>query len=255
MVEFASQPRSKSTCSKEGRPRSVKNVYTSSFRGTKMKIPPRINMRKIFALLPIIVAAVAVMHGSSPKLELSWKNPDYTGGNNFKNIMVLALNGKAGNRAQFEDEMVAAIAETGIQAQPSYAYLPRPDATPIDMTNMRWVVQTQKFDAILVSCLTKRDSTTTYVPGQVYTPLPFYGTFYGYYGALYPVIYSPEYMMTERVAQVQTNLYSTAKPDGQLVWTGTTNTFDVGSVMNVIKDLVKVTVKELEKQDILHRPR
>jgi hypothetical protein len=219
-----------------------------------MKIPARTNMRKKIALLPIILVSAALMHASSPKLELSWKNPDYTGGDSFKNIMVLALNGKAGNRAQFEDEMVAAIAETGIQAQPSYAYLPRPDATPIDMNNMRWVVQQQKFDAILVSCLTKRNSTTTYVPGQVYTPLPFYGTFYGYYGALYPAIYSPGYLVTEKVAQVETNLYSTSKPDGQLVWTGTTNTFDVGSVMSVIKDLVKVTVKELEKQGILHRP-
>jgi hypothetical protein len=219
-----------------------------------MKIPVRTNMEKMFALLPIILVSVALMQASSPKLELSWKNPDYTGGDNFKNIMVLALNGKAGNRAQFEDEMVAAIAETGIQAQPSYAYLPRPDATPIDMTNMKWVVQQQKFDAILVSRLTKRDSTTTYVPGQVFTPLPFYGTFYGYYGALYPAIYSPGYLVTENVAQVETNLYSTAKPEGQLVWTGTTNAFDVGSVMKVIKDLVKVTVKELEKQDIIHRP-
>lgn len=219
-----------------------------------MKIPARPNMRKLFVPLYIILVSAALIHASSPRLELSWRNPDYTGSGIFKNIMVLALNGKAGNRAQFEDEMVAAIAETGIQAQPSYEYLPRPDATPIDMTNMKWVVQQQNFDAILVARLTKRNSTTTYVPGQVYTPLPFYGTFYGYYGALAPAIYSPGYLVTEKIAQVEMNFYSTAKPDGQLVWTGTTNTFDVGSVMRVIKDLVKITIKELEKQDVLHRP-
>jgi len=87
------------------------------------------------------------------------------------------------------------VAETGIQAQPSYAYLPRPDATPIDMTNMKWVVQQQqKFDAILVSRLTKRDSTTTYVPGQVFNTVAFLWHVYGYYGALYPAIYSPGYL-------------------------------------------------------------
>jgi hypothetical protein len=220
-----------------------------------MKLQVRRGIKKLFLLLPIALVGAAFMHASSPKLELSWRNPDYTGGNNFKNILVLALNGQAANRAQFEDELVAAIAGTGVQAQPSYAFLPRPNATPIDMTNLRWVVQQQKFDAIVVSRLTKRDTTTTYVPGQVYTPFPFYNTFYGYYGALAPVIYTPGYMQTERIAQVETNFYSTAKPDGQLVWTGTTNAFNVGSVNNVIKDLVKVTVKELEKQDILHRPR
>jgi hypothetical protein len=237
-----------------GVPQKSKNVYTAGFLGANMKIPGRTNMATIFALFLIILAGAALMDASSPKLELSWRNPDYTGVTSFKNIMVLALNGKVGSRAQFEDEMVAAIAKTGVQAQPSYAYLPRPDATPIDMNDMRWVVQQQKFDAILVSRLTKRDSTTTYVPGQVYTPMPFYGTFYGYYGALYPVIYSPGYLATEKIAQVETNFYSTSKPDGQLVWTGTTNTFDAGSVMNVIKDLVNVTVKELEKQGILIRP-
>jgi hypothetical protein len=220
-----------------------------------MKIPFRTNARKLILLLPVALVASAIMQASSPKLELSWRNPDYTGGNNFKNIMVLALNGKAANRAQFEDEMVAAIADTGIQAQPSYAFLPRPNATPIDMNNMKWVVQQQKFDGILVSRLTKRSSTTTYVPGQIYTPFPYYNTFYGYYGAVYPEIYTPGYLETEKVAQVETNFYSTTKPDGELVWTGTTNTFDAGSVMNVIKDLVKVVVKELEKQDILHRPK
>jgi hypothetical protein len=220
-----------------------------------MKIPFHPNARKLILLLPVALAAAALLQASSPKLDLSWRNPDYTGGNNFKNIMVLALNGKAANRTQFEDEMVAAIADTGIQAQPSYAYLPRPNATPIDMNTMKWVVQQQKFDGILVSRLTKRSSTTTYIPGQVYTPFPFYNTFYGYYGAVSPEIYTPGYLETEKVAQVETNFYSTAKPDGELVWTGTTNTFDAGSVMNVIKDLVKVVIKELEKQDVLHRPK
>lgn len=47
------------------------------------------------------------------------------------------------------------------------------------------------------------------------------------------------------------NSYSTAKPDGELIWTGTTNTFDAGSVKKVIKDLVKMVTKELEKENII----
>jgi hypothetical protein len=37
------------------------------------------------------------------------------------------------------------------------------------------------------------------------------------------------------------------------VWTGTTNTFEVGSVKKVIKDLVGVVSKELEKENIIDR--
>ena len=204
------------------------------------------------ALLIAVLASLAVFALGSPKLELSWKNPNYTGGT-FKNVLVLALNGKAANRAEFEDELVAAISRPAGKAAPSYEFIPRPDATPIDMHDLRELVKEQKFDAIVVSRLTKRDTKTTYVPGDVYTPFPYYGTFYGYYGALYPVIYSPGYMETEKEVQVEVNFYATAKPDGELVWTGTTNTFEAGSAMKVIKELVTIVTKELEKENIIER--
>ncbi|MGB7728921.1 MAG: hypothetical protein WBL50_12880 [Candidatus Acidiferrum sp.] len=207
-------------------------------------------MRKKSLLLAAVLASLALLTVAAPKLEFTWKNPNYTGGT-FKNILVLALNGKAANRAEFEDELVAAMTRPGAKAYPSYEFMPRPDLTPIDMNDMRELVKEQNFDAIVVARLTKKDTKTTYIPGQTYTPFPYYGTFYGYYGALAPIIYTPGYMETEKQAQVEVNSYSTAKPDGELVWTGTTNTFDVGSVKKIIKDLVKVVSKELEKENII----
>jgi hypothetical protein len=208
------------------------------------------NMKKIIALLTAGLAGVALATSGSPKLELSWKNPNYTDGT-FKNILVLALNGQAANRAEFEDELVAAIARPGETVAPSYEFIARPDATPIDPNDLRQIVRGQKFDAIVVARLTKNYQKTTYVPGEVYTPLPYYGTFYGYYAALAPIVYSPGYMTTEKEAQVEVNFYSTAKPDGELVWTGTTNTFDSGSAMEAIKELVKIVVQALEKEGIV----
>ena len=196
--------------------------------------------------LPVFLAA------SSPKLLLSWKNPNYSSGN-FTNILVLALNGKAENRAEFEDELVAAIARPGIQATQSYVFLPRPSLTPIDMNDLKAVIREQKFDAIVVARLTKAEKKTRYVPGQVYNPYPYYGSLAGYYGAVYPLVYSPGYLVKDKIAQVETNFYSTAKPDGELVWTGTTNTFNGNSPMKVIRELVRVVIKELEKQSVIDR--
>lgn len=201
----------------------------------------------ITALAGFTLVAVA-----GPKLEMSWKNPGYSGGQ-FKKILVLALNGKAANRMEFEDQLVAAISRPAGKAYPSYEFMMRPDATPIDVKDVRELVNEQHFDAVVVARVTKHDTTTTYVPGQVYTPVPYYGTFYGYYNAVYPVIYTPGYMQTERVGQVEVNLYSTGKPDGQLVWTGITNTFEISSVMKTIKSLVKVLTKRLEQDQIIAR--
>jgi hypothetical protein len=215
--------------------------------------PGEANLQTKSVLLVIVFACLGAAATAAPKLQFSWKNPNYTGGSTFKNILVLALNGKAVNRAEFEDELVAAISRPGANVFPSYEFLARPDATPIDMKDFRELVREQKFDGIVVARLTKRDVKTTYVPGQVYTPYPYYGTFYGYYAALYPVVYSPGYMRTEKVAQVEVNFYSTVPPDGELVWTGTTNSFDVGSVKKLIKDLVKLVTKELEKENVIER--
>jgi hypothetical protein len=209
-------------------------------------------LKKKSALLITALASLALFAAAAPKLEMSWKNPSYSGGQ-FKKILVLALNGKAANRMEFEDQLVAAISRPTGKAYPSYEFIMRPNATPIDMKDLRELVKEQNFDAIVVGRVTKHDTTTTYVPGQVYSPYPYYGTFYGYYNALYPVVYSPGYMQTERVAQVEVNFYSTAQPDGELVWTGTTNTFEIGSVMKSIKGLVKVVSKQLEKENIIQR--
>ena len=61
-------------------------------------------LKKICALLLTVLTAVASFAAGSPKLALSWKNPNYTG-ETFQNILVLAINGKAANRAEFEDEL------------------------------------------------------------------------------------------------------------------------------------------------------
>ena len=198
------------------------------------------------------LACVALVALAAPKIEFSWRNPEYKGGA-FQNILVLALNGKAANRAEFEDQLAGVISRDGAKAYASYVFIARPDATPIDMKDFRELVREQKFDGIVVARLVKKENKTTYVPGEAYTlPYPYYNTFYGYYQAVYPVVYTPGYMETEKTAQVEINFYSALKqPDGELVWTGTTNNFDRTQVMKQIKGLAQVVGKELEKQNII----
>jgi hypothetical protein len=211
------------------------------------------NLRRKTVSLIAILLTVALLAVAGPKLELSWKNPNYTGGK-FKNILVLALNGNAANRAEFEDELVTAISRPGAPASPSYEFIARPNATPIDKNDLRELIREQKIDAIVVARLTKHDTKTTYVPGEVYTPFPYYGTFYGYYDALYPTIYAPGYMETEKEAQLEVNWYATTQPNGELVWTGVTNTFEVGSASKAIKELVKIYAQALEQENIISPP-
>ena len=205
----------------------------------------RITVATLAATTLLTFVAVA-----SSKLPMTWRNPHFTGGK-FKNILVLAINGKASGRADYEDGMVAKLSRPGVQVVPSYSLLPRPEATPIDMKDLRWVIKTQKFDAVIVSRIVKFEQGVRYVPGQEYPLYPYYGTLYGYYGMVAPVIYTPGYMEKVSSAQVETNFYSTEKPEGELVWTGTSKTVNPSSIKKAINDIVKLLAKAIEKENLI----
>ena len=82
-------------------------------------------------------------------------------------------------------------------------------------------------------------------------PYPYYNSFYGYYGALYPVVYSPDYLREDKTVRIETNVYDTRTPEGKIVWTGTSDTFNPRSADKAIDSVTKLIVKELQKDGIL----
>ncbi|HSY66485.1 MAG TPA: hypothetical protein VK829_17975 [Terriglobales bacterium] len=207
-------------------------------------------MNRYTRLILVILAGFSMAGFGSTKLAYSWRNTNAPSGP-FKNIMVLALNGQAANRAQFEDVLTAAITKSGVQAVQSYSLIPRPNLTPIDMDQLRNVVQGQGFDAVLVSRIVAYHKTVTEVQDPIFPLEPYYATLYGYYGFASPMVYSPTYLQTEQKVQVETNLYATAKPEGVLVWTGTSDTVNPRSVNDAINAIVRLVAQELQKQNLI----
>ena len=207
--------------------------------------------RRIFRLAGVgmmVLAAVGLAYGS--QLKFQWRNANYKGGS-FKNILVLAINGKAEARADFEDRMAQEMTRPGVMVTQSYTLMPRPDATPINMNDLRGYVQDNKFDAIVASRIVNMSQHWKEVdPGD----FPFdaaYGTFYGYYAAVAPVVYDPSYLVKETDVQVESNWYATVAPDGQLVWSGTTDTKNPHSEPKAVDGIVKVLVEAIEKQQLI----
>jgi hypothetical protein len=198
-----------------------------------------------------ILAVATFAYGKSTKLVASWKNPEYAG-RRFHRVLVLGMSAKPGVRADFEDALSKLVARDGIEAIPGNTILLRPEGTKLDLNYLKTQVKEFKIDAVIVSRLVKVDKNITYVPGQPYMmPYPYYGTFYGYYGALYPVVYSPDYLREDTTVRIETNVYAVASGEGQLVWTGTSDTFNPSSADKVIDGLSQLIVKELQKVGIV----
>lgn len=202
----------------------------------------------IFALI-LTVAPFA--SGKSTKLVASWKNPEYSGPR-FHRILVLGMSAKPGVRADFEDALSKLVSGTGVEAIPGNTILLRPEGTKLDLNYLKAQVKTFKIDAVIVSRLVKVDKQTTYIPGSAYAvPYPYYGSFYGYYGAVYPVVYSPDYLREDTTVRVETNVYAVTSGEGELVWTGVSDTFNPSSADKAIEGLSKLLIKELKKQSVL----
>jgi hypothetical protein len=201
----------------------------------------------------VVLLAVTLASGKSSKLVMSWKNPSYTGGKKFQRVLALGLSDKTETRADFEDALSAELAAAGVaEAIPGNTILLRPEGTPTDLDYIKGQIRENKIEAVVVSRMVNVKNTVTYIPGVPYAaPFPYYNTFYGYYGAVYPVVYTPGYLKEEKRVRIETNLYAISSHEGELVWTGITDTFNPSNLDKAIKKLVKLVVKQMQSDGAL----
>lgn len=203
--------------------------------------------RKLIALVLLLVVTAGAW--ASIKLRVSWQNPNYARPR-FNTMLAIGMSNNLQTRADFEVALAGKIARPGIKAIAGTDILLRPTAGKLDLTYLREQIKAFHIDAVVVSRLVKVDTNVTYVPGQAYF-LPSYNSFYSYYGTVYPVVYSPGYLQKDTTVRVETNLYAVTEPDGVLVWTGMSDTFNPKSAHKAIDGLVKLVVKEFEKLGII----
>jgi hypothetical protein len=104
---------------------------------------------------------------------------------------------------------------------------------------------------VVVSSLIKVENTLTHVPGTYITPFPYYNSFYGYYGTVYPVVYTPDYLREDKKVRIETNVYTITSQEGELVWTGVTDTLNPSNMHKSINGLVKLVTERMQRDGAL----
>jgi hypothetical protein len=205
----------------------------------------------IWVLTFCALAILPVAHAAAAKLIVSWKNPTYSGAKPHR-VLVIGMSGNPEIRADFEDDLSAAIKGDGLEAIPGNTIFFRPHSGELDRDYLEGQIRDFKIDAVLVSRLVRVDKTIANIPGYSYAvPYAYYRSFYGYYGTVYQQVYSPGYLREDTSVRVETNFYSATPPNEELIWTGTSDSFNPKSAQKAIDGIVKLIVKELKKQDLL----
>jgi len=199
-----------------------------------------------------LLAALTFVSGKSVKMVTSWFNPQYHG-QKFHKVLVIGVARDTEVRADFEDGLAAQIARPGMEMIPGNQILLRPDpqAHP-DLNYLRAQIRDHEIDAVVVSRVLRVDKEVISVPSSTYVaPFPYYYSFYGYLGAVYPIVYDPGYTREDTTVSIETNVYATSKPEGDLVWTASSQSFNPKSAKKVADGLIKELPKQMEKDGLL----
>jgi hypothetical protein len=201
--------------------------------------------RRIFALALVVSWGLNAC-GASTKIVNQWVNPDLVSPG-FRKIMVIGVSKQPSIRRTFEDEFVNQLKAAGVEAVPSYNYIP--EDGQVDEGRLQAAVKRAGADAVIITRLVRVEKKTEVSPG-FYQPAPAFNYgFYGGYSAAWLGYYEPPRVYQYDVYISETSLYD--MPKNQLVWSGTAETSDPGDINKEIEGYVATVIDALKSKNLL----
>ena len=100
---------------------------------------------------------------------------------------------------------------------------------------------------VVVMRVVSQDQSTTYTPST--WSRGYYPSFWGYWGYGWGAVYSPGYIRTDMVVNVETLVYRVA--DDKLLWAGVSGTTNPSRVDTFVREIVDEAAKEMRKSGLL----
>jgi hypothetical protein len=166
-------------------------------------------------------------------------------GKTVSNVLVIGVVSDKNNRRLFEKTFVQHLNAVGVKAVSSADVIPIPADQKLEKEMLVEVIDKFKNDAVLVTYIAGMDKKTSYKPG-VYSMSPSY---YGHYRYYYGHQIMPSSVSSHRKLSLETNLYDVETE--KLMWSGQSETWETESIKKLIEGVIKVTVKEMQKNKLL----
>jgi hypothetical protein len=202
----------------------------------------KLSNRLFRILAPATVLTLAAC--ASTELVNQWSNPAYTSPS-FKKVMVIGVTKQAGIRRTFEDEFVAQLKAAGVNAIPSYLYIPQDG--PVGEAVLKQALKETGADAMIITRLVRVQQKTEIAPGY-YPPDPAMAV-HPLYTTAWNDYYEPPIVYRSEIYTCETSLYDTLK--NRVVWSGTAQTTTPGNLNQEIKDYAGVMISALKDKNLI----
>jgi len=195
--------------------------------------------RRLFlACAALALAACA----SSTTLRDSWYDTSY-GGGAFRKVFVLGVAREEAERRTFEDIAVARLQAAGVDAVPSYRFLP--EGGRVAEGRLDEAVRASGADALWMSRVRSIDRRTDVYQSMAPGPTLWGPGWYGMYAGWYPVTEVRQY----DVVSVETSVFDARTRS--LVWAGVSETYEPRSVAKEAPGFADLIVRSLRERGLL----
>jgi hypothetical protein len=191
------------------------------------------------------IALGAVLSAASVKFTSTWKSPDASAVNFAgKKVAALIISRDESLRISGEEALVRELTARGMQGVATYRIAPKEELRDAERAKV-WY-EKANVEGVVALRPVSADKRQTYTPDVWINS--YYSTFTGYYGYGWGSVYIPGRVQNETFVVVENTIYSL--PRNALLWAAVSETKNPKSLQQFIQDLVKESVKELQKQGL-----
>jgi len=198
------------------------------------------NRGRAYTVVPLIT--LMLIGCAATEIKTVWKDETYK--KKPQKVLTVAILKSTTNRMVLEDEFAVQLKQKGLDATAGHTVLSGDE--PADKEALAALLKEKGFDTLILVRLVDQRSQQTYVPGAAY---PAGATWPGYYGAGYSTMYTPGYVVEDKFAIAETNVYDVDTE--KLVWTASTETWIKSSEPKLIQEYVGLMMKELQKGGVV----
>ena len=162
-------------------------------------------------------------------------------GKPVSDILVIAITGNEHNRRFFEKKFVAQLKSVGVDAISSEEAIPMPADLELKKETILNAVNQYGNDAVIITHLIGKEEKDVYTRGGLAQR-----GFYGFYHSRYS---DPGYSSTSTTVRLETNLYDVKTE--KLIWSGQSETWSKDSKDQIINDVIKSVINNLQKNKLL----
>ena len=162
-------------------------------------------------------------------------------GKPVSDILVIAITGNEHNRRSFEKKFVAQLKSVGVDAISSEEAIPMPADLELKKETILNAVHQYENDAVIITHLLGKEEKDVYTRGG-----SAHRGFYGFYHNRYS---DPGYSSTSTTVRLETNLYDVKTE--KLIWSGKSKTWSKDSKDQIINDVIKAVINNLQKNKLL----